>query len=198
MAVDRAELTRNLHRFYDFKDKSVLYVGAGGGQLLDPSAGARSVVAIDSDEGSLRHFQEESKTTWAGVRVEFSPHPFEEVVSKGDVVYFEFCLHEFENPDLALAHARTLSRDIVVMDHLPQSKWMYYAAEDADAARGLRAVEGAGVRRSETFKTIGSFDTYEQLADRLSGEGEVSRRRSLELKGKKDIRIDMDYGLFLL
>ena len=41
MAVDLQVLTENLVRFYDFSAKVVLYVGAGGRQLLDPSAGTR-------------------------------------------------------------------------------------------------------------------------------------------------------------
>jgi len=37
MAMDYGKLTENLGRFYDFTDKVVLFVGAGGRQLLDPA-----------------------------------------------------------------------------------------------------------------------------------------------------------------
>ena len=37
MAADYAILGENLRHFYDFTNKIVLYVGAGGRQLLDPA-----------------------------------------------------------------------------------------------------------------------------------------------------------------
>lgn len=57
MAVDLQELTTNLVRFYDFKDKVVLFVGAGGRQLLDPSVGTRKLIAIDRDVESLQELK---------------------------------------------------------------------------------------------------------------------------------------------
>jgi hypothetical protein len=42
------------------------------------------------------------------------------------------------------------------------------------------------------------FDDYEELKARMTEQGEVSRQRVLALKGAKDIRIRMDYGLYLL
>ena len=36
------------------------------------------------------------------------------VILHGDVVYFEFCLHEMDDPAKALIHAKSLAPDIVV------------------------------------------------------------------------------------
>jgi hypothetical protein len=33
---------------------------------------------------------------------------------QGDTVYFEFCLHEMDDPEYALIHAKSLAPDIVV------------------------------------------------------------------------------------
>jgi hypothetical protein len=95
--VDRDEISANLTRFYEFAGKSVLYVGAGGGQLLRPTSRVGSVVAIDRDAPSLQEFRGESRTKWAGIPVRFVPRKFETVDLRGDVVYFEFCLYQMED-----------------------------------------------------------------------------------------------------
>ncbi len=198
MVVDRNGLTANLTEFYDFRGKSVLYVGAGRGQLLPPNSGVRSVVAIDCDGKSLQVFRREAKSKWAGIPVRFVPRKFETVDARGDVVYFEFCMHLMEDPQYTLRRARSLAPDVVVMDHLPGSEWVYYWAGEDAVRRSTQTVESFGPRRSKKFTAEQRFEEWEALADRLSEEGEESRRRVLELKGAKDIRMRMDYGLFLL
>ncbi|MGP8125627.1 MAG: class I SAM-dependent methyltransferase [Nitrososphaerales archaeon] len=198
MVVNRNKLTANLTKFYDFKGRSVLYVGAGRGQLLGPASGVRKVVAVDSDAESLEGFRSEAKTKWAGIPIKFVPHNFETVNLKGDVVYFEFCLHEMPDPLKALDHANSLAPDIVVIDHLPKSKWIFYAAEETQVLRSTKAAESFGIRRRERLAVQQKFKDYEELQARMSEQGEVSRRRVLALKGAKDVRIWMDYGLYLL
>jgi predicted RNA methylase len=195
---NRNKLTENLTKFYDFKGKAVLYVGAGGGQLLGPASGASKVVAVDSDAESLVGFRSEAKTKWAGIPVRFVPRSFETVNLTGDVVYFEFCLHEMPDPRKALEHASSLAPDIVVIDHLPKSKWVFYAAEETQVLRGTNAAVSFGIRRRERFTVVQKFNDYEELRARMSEQGVVSRQRVLALKGAKDIRIRMDYGLYLL
>ena len=53
MATDIEAVERNLRSFYDFHDKIVVHVGAGGGQLIGYSEIARSVLAVDIDEQAL-------------------------------------------------------------------------------------------------------------------------------------------------
>ena len=198
MVVDRSRLTANLTRFYDFKGKSVVYVGAGRGQLLGPASGVNRVVAVDSDAESLDGFRSEAKTKWAGIPIKFVPRDFETVNLKGDVVYLEFCLHEMPDPRRALDHAHSLAPDIVVIDHLPKSEWIFYGAEEAHVLRSTKAAESFGIRRREKFTAQQKFKDYEELKARLTEQGEVALRRVLALKGTRDIRIPMDYGLYLL
>jgi ubiquinone/menaquinone biosynthesis C-methylase UbiE len=198
LVVDRSKLSADLTSFYGFMGKAVVYVGAGGGQLLGPKSGVKRVVAIDSNPESLKNFRKAADSTWAGIPIRFVPRDFETVNLHGDVVYFEFCLHHMEDPRRALKHARALAPDIVVMDHLPGSKWIYYGAEEDRVLRSYKAAEAFGTRRIEKFTIDQRFKDYEELAARLAGEGDVSQRRVSELKGEKDIRIRMDYGLILL
>jgi len=198
LVVNRAELSSNLTKFYDFRGKSVIYVGAGRGQLLRPTTGVASVVAIDRDPGSLEGFRGEASTEWVGIPIQFVPRAFETVEARGDTVYFEFCMHYMEDPAKTLEHARSMARDIVVMDHLPESEWVYYWAGEDAVRRSTKTIESFGVRSRKALTAEQKFEDWEALATRLTGEGEESNRRVLELKGAKDIRVRMDYCLYLI
>ncbi len=198
MVVSRGELTANLTRFYDFKGKSVLYVGCGLGQLLPPESSVESVTAIDRDPKALKAFRDVAKTKWAGVPIKFVPRKFETVRLRGDVVYFEFCMHMMDDPLYTLERARALAKDIVIMDHLPGSEWVYYWAGEKDVLKSTKTIESFGVRRKKALVAEQRFEDWKTLAKRLTGLGNESRRRVLELKGARDIRMRMDYGLFLL
>lgn len=197
MAVDLAKLTADLDRFYDFSGKTVLYVGAGGGQLLGPSAQPRKLIAIDRDAEALRKF--EARLASQGKdRASVIAGSFEEVTMSGDVVYFEFCLHEMADPYRALVHARSLAPDIVVFDHAPGSEWMFHAAEEDEVGRAAEAVERFGVRRRERFQIKQRFRTYAELLDKLRAQGPVARERAQRFAGAANIVIPMKYELALL
>ena len=57
LATDYAKLTENLSRFYDFTEKEVLFIGAAGRQLLDPSMRTRKLIAIDKDAEALQELK---------------------------------------------------------------------------------------------------------------------------------------------
>ena len=134
LATDYAQLTENLLRFYDFTNKVVLFVGAGGRQLLDPSAGTKKLIAIDQDVEALRELAANVAAKGIQDSVEVVGSKFEDVALSGDVVDFEFCLHEVADPQKALTHAKNLARDIVVFDHSPGSEWIFYGAEESRSA----------------------------------------------------------------
>ncbi len=79
MVVDRSKLVTNLERFYNFANKTVLYVGAGGHQILRPETRPKKIFAIDSDPNSLERFRNDAETKWEGIPVEFVPKRFETV-----------------------------------------------------------------------------------------------------------------------
>jgi ubiquinone/menaquinone biosynthesis C-methylase UbiE len=199
MAMDYGELSRNLADFYDFKDKVVLYVGAGGRQLFDIDTRTKRTIAIDSDGEALGELAKEldagGQRDWVSV-VEAS---FEDISLPGDVVYFEFCLHEMPDPRAALAHARALAPDTVVFDHLPDSLWSFYTAEEKEVQRGADAVERFGVRRRERHEAQQRFANWSQLRAKLEGQGTVAVERiRRDFHGSSEIVIPMRYQLALL
>lgn len=187
MAANYQMLVQQLTDFFAFDDKTVLYVGAGGGRLLGPAARTKRLIAIDRDAASL-----------ASVNLEKVVAEFEDVQIAGDVVYFEFCLHEMKNPLKALQHARTLAPDIVVFDHAPDSKWAFFGVEEELVKRSAAAMKQFGIRDSRALHAEQHFRDHAELLARVKGQGEVAIARAQRFQGMTDISIPMDCELVLL
>ncbi|MGA7630925.1 MAG: hypothetical protein WCB11_09160 [Terriglobales bacterium] len=198
MTADYGQLIRNLSCFYDFTGKVVLYVGAGGRQLLDPSVAIGKLIAIDRDVKSLKELKEKSKLQRMHNSIDIVGRDFEDVGSCGDVVYFEFCLHEMDDPDKALSHARTLAPDTVVFDHLPDSEWVFHAAEEEEVRRSAEAMEHFGVRRCERFCAEQRFQDHAELLAKVTVQRPIAIQRAERFIGIMNISIPMSYEIALL
>jgi SAM-dependent methyltransferase len=196
--VDYGQLAENLRCFYDFAGKVVIFVGAGGGQLLDPNAGAKRLIAIDQNAEALAELKAKLAAKRKNDSVEVVAAKFEGVAVSGDVVYFELCLHEMEDPEKALAHARTLAPDIVVFDHLPDSEWAFYTAEDEKVRRSAEALKHFGVRRREVFLAEQRFRDHAELLAKVAVQGPLAIQRAQRFAGTTNIAIPMSYELALL
>jgi hypothetical protein len=195
LAADYAQLTENLLRFYDFTNKVVHFVGAGGRQLLGPSAGTKKLIAIDQDVASLRELAAIVAAKGQQDAVEVVGSKFENVTRAGDVVYFEFCLHEMDDPQQALTHARNLAPDIVVYDHSPGSEWIFFGAEEDKVCRSAQAMERFGVQRRERCLTEQRFEDYAELLAKVSAQGPPAIQRTQRFAGVTKIVIPMRYEL---
>jgi tRNA G37 N-methylase Trm5 len=198
LAADYGELTENLSRFYDFTGKVVFFVGAGRRQLFDFSVKTRRVIAIEQDVEAVSQLKANIRTKGIEDSVDVVCANLEDVTSSGDVVYFEFCLHEMPDPQRALAHAKTLARDIVVFDHLADSEWAFCAAEDENVRRSAEAIAGFPVRRRQTFCTAQSFKDYTELLAKISLQGQLAIERAQRFAGATNIIIPMSCELVLL
>ncbi len=198
MATDYGKLTENLCRFYDFRNKCVLFVGAAGRQLLDPSAGTRKLIAIDKDTESLRALQATIDAKGLQDCMEAVGASFEQIALRGDVVYFEFCLHEMDDPARSLRHAKSLAPDIVVYDHSVGSEWTYYGAEEDKVSRSSAAMQAFGLRRRQTFCAEQRFGDHAELLAKVGGQGPLAVERSQRFAGTTNIVIPMSYELNLL
>jgi SAM-dependent methyltransferase len=196
--LDYAQLSKNLRRFYDFSGKIVLVVGAGGGQLLHHDSKAKKLIAIDRDSEALGELEARIDANGARDSMELVCASFEDVRLSGDVVYFEFCLHEISDPHHALTHARTLAPDIIVFDHLPASPWAFHAAEEDKVGRSTEAMERFGVRQRQSFSTEQRFSHYDELLAKVRVQGPVAIERAQRFIGVTNIVIPMSYGLALL
>ncbi len=198
MATDYAKLSEQLCRFYDFAGKEVLFIGAAGRQLLDASAGTRKLIAIDRDVAALRALMASVEADGLKDSVEVVGADFIQVTRPGDAVYFEFCLHEMDDPEQALRHAKSLAPDIVVYDHSAGSEWIYYGAEEDKVAHSSAVMERFGIRRREMLQAEQRFATFEELLAKVGPQGAVAIERAQRFSGAKDIVIPMSYELNLL
>jgi SAM-dependent methyltransferase len=198
MATDYARLREELREFYDFRDRTVLFVGAGGGQLLDWASLPRRCVAVDRDEAALEGLKSTVAARGLEGRMEVLAQPFEEVALRSDVVYFEFCLHEMEDPEAALRHAKRLAPDVVVFDHAEGSPWCRLGDEDLKVARSSEAIRRAGPRRRELRRAEQRFRDHADLLARIGPQGARAVARAEAWRGRTDIVVPMDYELALI
>ncbi len=198
LATDYAKLSRDLHRFYDFEGKAVLFIGAGGRQLLDLSTPVKKLIAIDKNHEALRELKNNVAARNLQSSIEVIALDFEEVTCRGDVVYFEFCLHEMNDPEKALAHAKSLAPDVVVYDHSPGSDWAYYTVEEEKISRSRIAMERLGIRCGQMFRDEQRFANHAELLEKVSSQGPLAIERAQPFDGKTGIVIPMSYELNLL
>jgi len=198
MATDYARLSLDLSRFYDFTGKVVLYIGAGGRQLLSPSVRTRKWIAIDKDAEALQQLKTAAAAKETQDSVEVIAARFEDVTRAGDVVYFEFCLHEMDDPEAALVHARSLAPDIVVYDHSVGSEWIFFGAEEHKVARSSAAMERSGIRRREKFFAEQRFGSFDELLARVAPQGPLAIERAQRFAEATNIVIPMAHELNLL
>lgn len=117
---------------------------------------------------------------------------------QGDVLLFEFCLHEMSDPAGALDHAAGLAPDVLVIDHAPDSPWVWYAAEERGVEAGWTAVSRSNVRRQLDVEAFQGFHDYTELETKLARQGPTSRERIGSFRGQHAISIPMPYRLALL
>ena len=198
MATDIAKVIANLRSCYDFTDKSVVHVGAGGGQFIAYASDARHVLAVDLDAAALEHLRAAIDRLGLSDRFTVRQARFESLTDKADVVLFEFCLHEMDDPEAVLLHARTLASDTLVIDPVPESPWAWHTAEVEKAARSWAAVERAGVSADRVFVGRQLFPDVDALVARLASLGEPAVSRARALGKATGIDIEMTYRVALL
>jgi 2-polyprenyl-3-methyl-5-hydroxy-6-metoxy-1,4-benzoquinol methylase len=198
VATDLGLIIRNLASFYNVEGKSVLHVGAGGGQLVEYLKAAGKVLGIDSDENAITALH--TALERAGMLDNYSvvQKDWFEITEQADVVYFEFCLHEIDDPEAAVRRAQSLAPEILMVDHDPESRWSWYAGETEKITRSWQAARKFGVVREASHRGIHRFKDYAELLARLQGLEEPTLTRIREFEGKTNIEITMPYRMAVL
>ena len=198
MAADYKQMEQNFRQFYDFSGKTVVGVGAGGGPFTDLVCEARRLIVIDKDPSAIRQWEARIAAGGLKDRVEVIRADFCETSPRGDVVYFEFCLHEMDDPTETLRHALTLAPEVLVFDHLPDSEWAFQGAEEDKVRRSTDALAEFHCMRQQAFRTEQRFENYQQLLDKVSPQGALALQRAERYRDAAKIAIPMTYGLTLV
>ncbi|UCE19552.1 MAG: class I SAM-dependent methyltransferase [Gemmatimonadota bacterium] len=197
MATDIQQIIRTLEAFYDFSGKTVVHVGAGGGQLMGYAVGAKRIFAIDDNSDTIK-FLKSVVENLRLTNVSTLQSDFSDVDASGDVVFFEFCLHEIEDPGAALGKALEMAAEVLILDHAPESQWAWFTAETEKATASWNAVKRFGISRERMYHAVQKFSDYQELYDKIKVLGEPSVSRIFEFKDKKNIHVGMDYTLALI
>src|SRR5512145_1567490 len=123
MATDIKTIITNLLSFYNFKDQTIISVGAGGGQFIEYARSAQKVYAVDNDKEALNRLHDNLLKANLKDKFTLIHNEFEKINLKGDVVLFEFCLHEMEDAEASIKWALTMAPSVVISDHSPNSEW---------------------------------------------------------------------------
>jgi predicted RNA methylase len=198
MATDYQRIIRNLQEFVDFTGRAVIAVGAGGGQLVEYGRGTAKTVAVDRDPAALDVLRKRAAQAGLADKFVLVRADFMEFRERGDIVLFEFCLHEIPDPGAALAQALTLAPAVVVMDHWPGSEWAFMASEEDKAAAAWAAIRASRPEKIVSFDAVQVFKDYEELRLKLQGQGQTSLDRIARFMGRTDITIPMSYGFALI
>ncbi len=190
MATDIKKIIENLLAFYDFTNQTIVSVGAGGGQFIEYGHRSKHVFAIDSDREALVRLKNNLK------KLELTD--FHGVDTKGDVVLFEFCLHEMNEPEEAVRHALMLAPTTLIADHALDSEWAYIVDETEKVAASWDAVARFNVKRRVQHDTVQLFHDYDELFQKVRIQGERSIDRISRYKGQTDFSIPMSYSFALI
>lgn len=197
MATDISIVEKNLRSFFDFHDKVVVHVGAGGGQLVGYSSITRSVLAVDIDKEAALHLDNSVREKGLSDKFKIEVADILSISAEADVVFFEFCLHEMPDPDRALKHARSLAPTILVIDHHPDSPWAWYVLESEKAARSWDAIRKFNIIQETSFHAEQYFTNYSELLTKVEVMGELAIERISDYFGKSNILIKMKYTIAL-
>jgi hypothetical protein len=184
MAAEIGKIIDSLLEFYKFKDRVIISVGAGGGQLIEYGRDSKKVFAVDNDEEALHRLKENLLK--------------KKLNEKFTLVIFEFCLHEMKDPEAAIKHARIMAPDIIIADHWPDSEWAYIGDEKEKVERSWSAVKKIQMKKVQKLDAVQHFNDYEELYEKVKVQGEVSINRISCYKEIKDIKIPMPFGFCLI
>lgn len=198
MATDINAIIANLLSFYDFKDKTIISVGAGGGQFIEYARSARKVYAVDNDSEALIRLS--ASLIKAGLADKFTliHSEFEQVSLNGDVVLFEFCLHEMADAEAAIKRALTMAPAVLISDHLPGSEWAYIVGEEQKVASSRNAIESFNIRMHREYDSCQRFADYNELYQKVKGQGDEIIKLISKYIDQTSFEIPMSYGFVLI
>ncbi len=196
--INLEAIVDNLTTFYPLEGKRIIHVGVGSGILTGYSGTAKEIVGIDSNPTIEPILAAKLKAENLTGKFQVRIMDFIDYAQRADVVFFEFCLHEMENPLAFIMHALTIAPTVVIADHSRNSQWSWYGCETEKLERSWAAINQFEVRHRATFEETQRFNSFEDLHQKLSVLGAESLARIEPLRNENHIGIPMPYEVCLL
>lgn len=191
MLQDLQSLLKPLMNFAHFTGRTVISVGAGGGQLIEYARSAKQVVAIDSDRLALVRLKTRCLELQLRTKFTYLHTDFYQTRVAGDMLLFEFSLHELTDPQRALQQALQMAPLVVIADHAPDSPWAIVAGEQEQVTRSWQAVNELPLSKTQRFTVMQYFADYDELYEKMKGQGDAALKAILPYSGQKSITIPM-------
>lgn len=198
MAVNVNEILTNLFEFYDFTDKTMLSVGAGGGQFIEYGRIARKVYAVDCESDALKSLKVNLDKKSLTEKFSLIHSEFELSDIKTEITFFEFCLHEMKDAVVAVEHALNCSQAVLISDHWIDSEWAFVVDEKEKVERSWNMLKKFQFQKLKVYHTIQRFADYNELHQKVKGQGESTLNRIERYQGCIDIEIPMSYAFGLI
>lgn len=198
MVKDINQIIQNLLSFYDFRGKTIVSVGAGGGQFIAYARLAKNVIAIDNDQRALDKLRENIFMLGLSDKFTLIHSDFSKAKVKGDVVLFEFCLHEMSEPEKMIEYAKGIANDVVIADHGINSEWAYIGDEKEKAEYSWADVKKFTIEKRVTHEAEQYFEDYNELFEKVKVQGDNSIGRISKYEDCLCITIPMSYTFVLL
>ena len=198
MATDVNVIIANLLSFYNFNNQTIISVGAGGGQFIEYARSAKKVYAVDNDRKALNRLNDNLIKTNLADKFTLIHNEFEQVNLTGDVVLFEFCLHEMEDAEASIIRALTMAPAVVISDHSPNSEWAFFVGEEQKVANSWKAVERFNLKKHQVYDSFQHFADYEELFQKVKGQGDDVIKRISKFANQSCFEIPMSYGFVLI
>lgn len=197
MSADIRRIITDLLDYYDFDGQTVISVGAGGGQLVEYARKASCVYAVDCDRMALNRLCDSLLKLEFAYKFTLVCSGFYSLRIKGDVILFEFCLHEMQDARRAIEYALTLAPVVVLIDHWIDSEWAYVVDESEKVSLSWASMKDylSDVRVCNTSQC---FVDYDELYQKVKVQGGSVIERIAKYKHQVDFVIPMSYGIALI
>ncbi len=198
MAADIKVIIANLLAFYDFSNQTIISVGAGGGQFIEYARFAQKVYAVDNNRDALARLNDNLIKIGLADKFTLIHNEFEQIKLVGDVVLFEFCLHEMKDAEASINRALTMAPVVVICDHSPNSEWAFCVGEEQKVANSWKAVEKFNLKRHQEYDSFQHFADYEELYQKVKEQGDEVIMRISKFANQTCFEIPMSYGFVLI
>ncbi len=173
MATDIKKIQETLLGFFDFRNKTVISVDAGGGQFIEYGRLAKRVIAIDNDKEAIIQLETNIQKLGLSEKCALVNSDFFLTNMNADVVLFEFSLHEMDT-EKAIGHALTMAPEVLVAAHWPDSKWAFLVDETEKLFHSWETLKELKLTKVQQYDAQQYFENYDELFQKVKTQGKNS------------------------